>query len=1599
MDSITFLEAIREQNLAVYRVSPTRLKEDIGQEAEIAHDYRGRLVYELLQNADDAMAAHATLQDRIVFKLTDDALWVGNSGRPLDEADVAGLSGIGASSKGEHDGPRRASIGHKGMGFKSVLEITETPEVYSTRFSLRMDAALALKPVARVMAELGEPAPRRVPAMRFPWPVDEPHPMWGIHRSTGINTLFRFPLRRELDEQQRALLAARLLSLPVTAVLFLKHLERVEVDVDTSYAKGHLGLTLSRRTHDEGDWRLTVGLVESGIFTVSIRSDDGDEWPFLLAHDRDVVIGDHRGGLDAYAWEGIEYAEVSLATPWPPQEARRPLPDSWRKFHVFLPTAEPSPYQVLINAAFATDLSRQQIRVGDQEGDYNRHLLKEAARVLRDELIPALQQERATTADILRMLTRADRGVAGPDGILHEYVLQALRYVPLLPVPGSPELIPIGRAIVPPPLGGDANRVFREILPDDAAIDGLRVPSADVCSAELAAAAGDLGARVCEMTEIVTALASADPAKSHLRQHPSGRVQIDPVLAVLEAYWSDADADGRMVLAAAVRSAPVFPVALTANGAVVRAQTDGFTCFLPPRHLAGDIPLGRLRFLLREVSWGELLPSERNDVLGEHIAAWTALFELREFKFADVMRASVLPALDLDPGDDAPVKRRELESIDTLAAICQLSGRTPKPGLPLPYERLGSDRALFNLARLPVPCRTSEGNAISWVPAFRAYFGTDWIGDSSVERILEAARLAGASEDDLPSIPFVVAPSRLAGVLERYSALAVADGHAGSDDEVSVDEDDEAALEEGTVERWKTFLSWLGVNSPLRPVHFHDVEDRATGWLTTRDLAKPSGSAFAGIGRPWEQYRVKLQAAVRKADPADRFVPYVLRLHDLEYLLPLLKMAASDESGVIPTALYEHLAFNWQRLDGFSRAQVGLVPRERDPRMRSKPIRPMGDEPREIYDDFWLWRLRLRAFVPTTHGPRKPTAAWLPSPEATRRFGRRHHPPGRLLPLVDVGDDLLRGRARGLANALGIREDLTPATFRPSDGRVLADRIAELYGTAAENGTLADSDLRLVIKPAYRHMFELLVGSGVESNAEAALPLTDAPLLVTDGDGDYRFKPGGDVLYVDRSGTRDRLGATETSVWAFILEATPAARGPLIRLFGARVLEDELSWSPSPSEGALDPAELRRFRRGLMDLIPYLLARLRVERNEEQQARTDARRLESFVGNVEPVQLLRVSATLEGVRLTARAEREAFVGIRSDGSVQAFVRWGSNGWPPTAFEAEALAAALTDLYQASMFEPFLALVQAQSGELRRRLLRMAGAPTDLDEVMETAAEHAVTNVTEQVERSAPGPDVEDEPTAEPSTQPADYRVPLWSPEQLVISGTPVIVHGEGPTDTEPSSRSVDGHPSGGRSYGGGTDLSELDRVGMSVALAFESARGKREGGSGALFSQSASNGSTAQIFDVSTPAKIRAAREASANLREALAFMADHGVSGDWPGVDIISLDSVDPTRPSRLIELKSSGVNATVQAMTWNEWKTARHSAMRDRFYLYLVGNLRSDLAGVRPYLRSIRDPFAALLSEVTSTTHTTRRVQLHVTQFQEAEYLELEIGTAMST
>ncbi len=98
---------------------------------QVAQEYRGRCVLELLQNAYDALGEGGDSDPcRIAFILTTaptPVLLVANSGLPFRKKDFEGISQLGQSPKDPN-----LSVGNKGMGFRSVLEVCTSPEIWST---------------------------------------------------------------------------------------------------------------------------------------------------------------------------------------------------------------------------------------------------------------------------------------------------------------------------------------------------------------------------------------------------------------------------------------------------------------------------------------------------------------------------------------------------------------------------------------------------------------------------------------------------------------------------------------------------------------------------------------------------------------------------------------------------------------------------------------------------------------------------------------------------------------------------------------------------------------------------------------------------------------------------------------------------------------------------------------------------------------------------------------------------------------------------------------------------------------------------------------------------------------------------------------------------------------------------------------------------------------------------------------------------------------------------------------------------------------------------------------------------------------------------
>ena len=101
-------------------------------------------VLELIQNADDNSYGNGgrgfsnVTPPSLKFVVGERAILVLNNELGFTESNVRAICDVGRSTKGAH---RAGYIGKKGIGFKSVFRVTDTPAIHSNGYHIQFDAS------------------------------------------------------------------------------------------------------------------------------------------------------------------------------------------------------------------------------------------------------------------------------------------------------------------------------------------------------------------------------------------------------------------------------------------------------------------------------------------------------------------------------------------------------------------------------------------------------------------------------------------------------------------------------------------------------------------------------------------------------------------------------------------------------------------------------------------------------------------------------------------------------------------------------------------------------------------------------------------------------------------------------------------------------------------------------------------------------------------------------------------------------------------------------------------------------------------------------------------------------------------------------------------------------------------------------------------------------------------------------------------------------------------------------------------------------------------------------------------------------------------
>jgi hypothetical protein len=142
---------IKAENVAEYgkgigRIGPMLLAN--------RYDDRTHFIYELLQNAEDALRRRENKVGHrsVRFTLSRDSLRVSHFGQPFTDRDVRGICGIGEGTKSAD----LTAIGHFGIGFKAVYAFTEAPAVHSGDEHFAIDSFVWPRQIPAETTETGE---------------------------------------------------------------------------------------------------------------------------------------------------------------------------------------------------------------------------------------------------------------------------------------------------------------------------------------------------------------------------------------------------------------------------------------------------------------------------------------------------------------------------------------------------------------------------------------------------------------------------------------------------------------------------------------------------------------------------------------------------------------------------------------------------------------------------------------------------------------------------------------------------------------------------------------------------------------------------------------------------------------------------------------------------------------------------------------------------------------------------------------------------------------------------------------------------------------------------------------------------------------------------------------------------------------------------------------------------------------------------------------------------------------------------------------------------------------------------------------------------
>ena len=377
-----FIAGESEKSLNAYRFQPKLLEEHANLEEDTARGgYAHRQLFELVQNSADALV-NVPEGGRIEIRLTENHLYCADDGKSIDSEGAAALMFSRMSPK---RGTRE--IGRFGLGFKSVLGVTDAPEFFSRSGSFRFDRESSRTRILQVVGD----APR-YPTLRLPDPVD---PRENREKDSILRELMGWAtniVRLPLKPGGRGNLSWQMREFPPEFLLFVEHVSILTLKDEPANFERDLELLSS-----DGEFLLADG-------------DSTSRWKtFSRTHRLSSKALADRRSLD-------DGEEVPIWWAVPLERIDNP---GW--FWAFFPTMASSLVAGILNAPWKTNEDRQNLL----PGPYNDELIKSAAEMIAGSL-PGLAMREDPSRHLDALPRRHEAGDSAQADLLRDEIFSGL---------------------------------------------------------------------------------------------------------------------------------------------------------------------------------------------------------------------------------------------------------------------------------------------------------------------------------------------------------------------------------------------------------------------------------------------------------------------------------------------------------------------------------------------------------------------------------------------------------------------------------------------------------------------------------------------------------------------------------------------------------------------------------------------------------------------------------------------------------------------------------------------------------------------------------------------------------------------------------------------------------------------------------------------------------------------------------------------------------------------------------------------------------------------------------------------------------------------